>query len=221
MFGNGWDSLLKDECSKEYFLELQKWIEGEYRAKSILPPQNEIFNAFKYTDYENVKCLVLGQDPYPTKGFAHGLAFSAKGLTIPQSLKNIFKELESDLGCLVPNNGYLKKWADQGVLLLNAVLTVEEGRPDSHKGKGWEKFTDAVISLVDMKDTPVVFILWGNNARKKKSLIKNPIHLIIESAHPSPLSASRGFFGSKPFSRANKFLEEKGLVPIDWQIENI
>ncbi len=221
MFGNGWDSLLKDECSKEYFLELQKWIEGEYRTKSILPPQNEIFNAFKYTDYENVKCLVLGQDPYPTKGFAHGLAFSAKGLTIPQSLKNIFKELESDLGCLVPNNGYLKKWADQGVLLLNAVLTVEEGRPDSHKGKGWEKFTDAVISLVDMKDTPVVFILWGNNARKKKSLIKNPIHLIIESAHPSPLSASRGFFGSKPFSRANKFLEEKGLVPIDWQIENI
>ncbi|NLM73777.1 MAG: uracil-DNA glycosylase [Clostridiaceae bacterium] len=221
MFGNGWDSLLKDECSKEYFLELQKWIEGEYRTKSILPPQNEIFNAFKYTDYENVKCLVLGQDPYPTKGFAHGLAFSAKGLTIPQSLKNIFKELESDLGCFVPNNGYLKKWADQGVLLLNAVLTVEEGRPDSHKGKGWEKFTDAVISLVDMKDTPVVFILWGNNARKKKSLIKNPIHLIIESAHPSPLSASRGFFGSKPFSRANKFLEEKGLVPIDWQIENI
>lgn len=221
MFGNGWDSLLKDECSKEYFLELQKWIEGEYRTKSILPPQNEIFNAFKYTDYENVKCLVLGQDPYPTKGFAHGLAFSAKGLTIPQSLKNIFKELESDLGCFVPNNGYLKKWADQGVLLLNAVLTVEEGRPDSHKEKGWEKFTDAVISLVDMKDTPVVFILWGNNARKKKSLIKNPIHLIIESAHPSPLSASRGFFGSKPFSRANKFLEEKGLVPIDWQIENI
>lgn len=220
MFGNKWDLLLKDECSKKYFIELQEWIEGEYNTKSILPPKNDIFNAFKYTDYDKVKCLVLGQDPYPTKGFAHGLAFSTKGQKIPQSLKNIFKELNSDLGCFIPNNGYLKKWADQGVMMLNTVLTVEEGKPDSHKGKGWEEFTNTVISLVDKKDVPVVFILWGNNARKKKCLIKNPRHLIIESAHPSPLSASRGFFGSKPFSRANKFLVENGLEPIDWQIEN-
>lgn len=221
MLGNDWDIYLGQEFTKDYFTELMKWLDEEYRTKTIFPRREDIFNALKYTPLENVKCLILGQDPYATPGFSHGLAFSVReGVRIPGSLKNIYKELKTDLGCYIPDNGYLKKWALQGVLLLNAVLTVEEGRSDSHKGKGWELFTDKIIEAVDNKKSPVVFILWGNNARKKKDLIKNPIHLIIESAHPSPLSASRGFFGTRPFSRTNDFLISRGLEPIDWQIEN-
>lgn len=221
MLGNDWDIYLGQEFTKDYFNELMKWLDEEYRTKTIFPRREDIFNALKYTPLENVKCLILGQDPYATPGFSHGLAFSVReGVRIPGSLKNIYKELKTDLGCYIPDNGYLKKWALQGVLLLNAVLTVEEGRSDSHKGKGWELFTDKIIEAVDNKKSPVVFILWGNNARKKKDLIKNPIHLIIESAHPSPLSASRGFFGTRPFSRTNDFLISRGLEPIDWQIEN-
>lgn len=221
MLGNDWDIYLGQEFTKDYFNELMKWLDEEYRTKTIFPRREDIFNALKYTPLENVKCLILGQDPYATPGFSHGLAFSVReGVRIPGSLKNIYKELNTDLGCYIPDNGYLKKWALQGVLLLNAVLTVEEGRSDSHKGKGWELFTDKIIEAVDNKKSPVVFILWGNNARKKKDLIKNPIHLIIESAHPSPLSASRGFFGTRPFSRTNDFLISRGLEPIDWQIEN-
>lgn len=221
MLGNDWDIYLGQEFTKDYFTELMKWLDEEYRTKTIFPRREDIFNALKYTPLENVKCLILGQDPYATPGFSHGLAFSVReGVRIPGSLKNIYKELNTDLGCYIPDNGYLKKWALQGVLLLNAVLTVQEGRSDSHKGKGWELFTDKIIEAVDNKKSPVVFILWGNNARKKKDLIKNPIHLIIESAHPSPLSASRGFFGTRPFSRTNDFLISRGLEPIDWQIEN-
>lgn len=221
MLGNDWDIYLGQEFTKDYFNELMKWLDEEYRTKTIFPRREDIFNALKYTPLENVKCLILGQDPYATPGFSHGLAFSVReGVRIPGSLKNIYKELNTDLGCYIPDNGYLKKWALQGVLLLNAVLTVQEGRSDSHKGKGWELFTDKIIEAVDNKKSPVVFILWGNNARKKKDLIKNPIHLIIESAHPSPLSASRGFFGTRPFSRTNDFLISRGLEPIDWQIEN-
>ncbi|NLU52765.1 MAG: uracil-DNA glycosylase [Clostridiaceae bacterium] len=222
MLENSWSRYLGQEFTKDYFINLKKWLDEEYRTKTIFPKREDIFNALKYTPYENVKCLILGQDPYATPGFSHGLAFSVKeGVKIPGSLKNIYKELNSDLGCYIPDNGYLKKWAIQGVLLLNAVLTVEEGKSDSHKGKGWELFTDKIIEVVDQKNTPVVFILWGNNARKKRELIKNPLHLIIESAHPSPLSASRGFFGTKPFSQANNFLLSHGIEPIDWQIENI
>ncbi len=222
MIDNDWNALLGDEWGKEYFAKLQIWLDEEYRTKPIFPPRDEVFTALSLTPYSGVKCILIGQDPYATRGFAHGLAFSTKdGARIPKSLQNIYKELNSDLGCPIPNHGYLKKWADQGVLMLNAILTVEEGKPHSHKGKGWERFTDSIISLVDQKDTPVVFILWGNNAREKKILIKNPRHMIIESAHPSPLSASRGFFGTKPFSRANAFLIENGLKPIDWQIEKV
>jgi uracil-DNA glycosylase len=218
---NDWRGFIEAECQKEYFTELQNRIDMEYRTKSIFPQKDEVFNSLKYTTYENVKCVLLGQDPYATRGFAHGLAFSTKlGVSIPKSLRNIYKELNDDLKCYCPNNGYLKKWAVQGVLLLNTILTVEEGKPNSHKGYGWEKLTDKIISAVNEKKTPVVFLLWGNNAREKKALINNPRHLIIESAHPSPLSANRGFFGSRPFSRTNKFLIDNGIEPIDWQIEN-
>ena len=222
MIENGWSLMLEDEYKKEYFTKLHTWLDEEYRTKSIFPQRDEIFDALSCTAYDKIKCLLLAQDPYATRGFAHGLAFSTKlGVQIPKSLQNIYKELQSDLGFTIPNNGHLKKWADQGVLLLNTILTVEEGRPNSHKGKGWERFTDRIISIVDQKDTPVVFILWGNNAKEKKALIKGQHHLIIESAHPSPLSVNRGFFGTKPFSKTNKFLLENGLEPIDWQIENV
>jgi uracil-DNA glycosylase len=222
MVENDWKMLLNDESEQDYYKKLITWLNEEYKTKSIFPKQENIFNALKYTSYKNVRVVILGQDPYQTPGFAHGLAFSVSpNVKIPKSLQNIYKELQSDLGCDIPNNGYLKKWADQGVFLLNACLTVEEGKSNSHAGKGWDKFTDKIISLINEKDTPVVFILWGNNARSKTKLITNPKHLIIESAHPSPLSASRGFFGSKPFSRANDFLIKNKLEPIDWQIENI
>ena len=222
LIDNDWRSILEIEFQKQYFIKLQNWINNEYKTKPIFPQKDDVFNSFKYTSYDSVKCVLLGQDPYATRGFAHGLAFSTKlGVAIPKSLRNIYKELNSDLGCYIPNNGHLRKWAEQGVLLLNTILTVEEGKSDSHKGKGWEMFTDKIISIINEKSTPVVFILWGNNAKRKKALINNSNHSVIESVHPSPLSANRGFFGSKPFSRAIKFLLENGMEPVDWQIENV
>ena len=182
----------------------------------------DIFNALHYTDYDKVKVVILGQDPYHGPNQAHGLSFSVKpNVPIPPSLRNIYKELHDDLGCYIPNNGYLKKWADEGVLLLNTVLTVRAGLANSHKNKGWEQFTDNIIKVLNEREKPIVFILWGNNAISKKKLITNKNHLILQSVHPSPLSASRGFFGSKPFSKTNSFLESIGETPIDWQIENI
>ena len=219
---NDWNELLKDEFSKDYYLSLREFLKNEYTTKIIYPDKYDIFNALHYTSYKDVKVVILGQDPYHGPNQAHGLSFSVSpGVKIPPSLLNIYKELNSDLGCYIPNNGYLKKWADQGVLLLNTSLTVRAGEANSHKNKGWEIFTDKIISLINEKTDPVVFLLWGNNAINKKKLITNKQHLILSSAHPSPLSASRGFFGSKPFSKINKFLVSVNKAPIDWQIENI
>ena len=220
MIGNKWDQLLKDEYKKDYFIELMSFIKKEYKEKTIYPNQNEVFNAFRYTDFDNLKVVILGQDPYHGPNQAEGLSFSVSNSVLkPPSLKNIFKELESDLGIPFPETNSLKPWARQGVLLLNAVLTVEEHKPTSHKEKGWETFTDNVINIINQKKGPVVFILWGAYARNKKALITNPNHYIIESAHPSPFSARNGFFGSKPFSKTNKFLKSKGLSEIDWTID--
>lgn len=215
-----WKRLLEDEIQKDYYLELLTWVKNEYRTKRIFPRKEDVFNALVYTSYENTKVVILGQDPYPNIGQGMGLSFSVNvGVHFPKSLQNIFAELQTDVGCSIPQHGSLIKWAEQGVLLLNTALTVEEKKPNSHQNKGWEIFTDRIISLVNEKTDPVVFILWGNNARSKKSLITNSRHLIIESPHPSPLSASRGFFGSKPFSRANAFLVSRKRTPIDWQID--
>ncbi len=220
MIGNKWDILLKEEYQKEYFRELIEFIKKEYKNKTIYPKQNEIFNAFRYTDFDNCKVVILGQDPYHGPEQAEGLSFSVKNEVLkPPSLQNIFKELKSDLGIQIPVCNSLKPWAYQGVLLLNSVLTVEEHKPTSHKDKGWEVFTDNVIKIINQKETPVVFILWGAYARNKKNLITNPKHLIIESAHPSPFSARNGFFGSKPFSRTNDFLKKNNIKEIDWRIE--
>lgn len=219
---NGWNDILKDEFNKDYYKKLRPQLIKEYSEHTIYPDKHDIFNALHYTDFEDVKVVILGQDPYHGPNQAHGLSFSVKpGVNTPPSLKNIFKELHNDLGCYIPNNGYLKKWADQGVLLLNTVLTVRAGNANSHKGLGWELFTNSVISSLNNSKHPIVFILWGNNAISKKKLITNPNHYIIESVHPSPLSAHRGFFGSKPFSKANDFLISKGEKPIDWQIDNL
>ena len=220
MIGNNWDILLKDEYKKDYFIKLMDFIKNEYKTKTIYPKQNEVFNAFRYTDYDNVKVVILGQDPYHGPKQAEGLSFSVSNEVLkPPSLKNIFKELESDLKIPFPEANSLKKWSKEGVLLLNAVLTVEEHKPTSHKDQGWEIFTDDVIKLLNEKDTPIVFILWGSYARAKKSLITNPIHLVIESAHPSPFSAYNGFFGSKPFSKTNEFLKKNNIKEIDWRVE--
>ena len=220
MIGNAWDEELKEEYKKEYFTELMNFVKEEYKNKTIYPKPNEVFNAFRYTDFDNVKVVILGQDPYHGPNQAEGLSFSVSDDVLkPPSLKNIFKELESDLGIPFPKHNSLKPWAKQGVLLLNAVLTVEEHKPASHKGKGWEIFTDDVINILNKREKPIVFILWGAFARNKKSLITNKQHYIIESAHPSPFSARNGFFGSKPFSKTNKFLREKGLEEIDWSVE--
>jgi uracil-DNA glycosylase len=222
MIGNDWDTLLKEEYSKEYFKKLDEFIIKEYKEKTCYPKMSEIFNAFLNTRYDDVKVVILGQDPYHGEGEAEGLAFSVKkGITKPPSLVNIFTELKSDLGYDIPKNGSLLPWAKQGVLLLNTSLTVVKDTPKSHSGKGWEIFTDEIIKLINKKTTPVVFILWGSDARNKKSLITNKIHYIIESPHPSPLSAYRGFFGSKPFSKTNDFLRKNGLKEIDWQIKDI
>ncbi len=220
MIGNEWDNLLSEEFQKDYFQELLKFIKNEYKEKTIYPKQNEVFNAFRYTDFSQVKVVILGQDPYHGPNQAEGLSFSVKDEVLkPPSLQNIFKELESDLKIPFPEHNSLKPWAKQGVLLLNAVLTVEEHKPTSHKEKGWEIFTDDVIKILNQKETPVVFILWGAYARSKKNLITNPRHLIIESAHPSPFSARNGFFGSRPFSKTNEFLKKTNQQEIDWRIE--
>lgn len=220
MIGNKWDELLKEEYKKDYFLKLMDFVKNEYKNKVIYPKQNEVFNAFRYTDFDNLKVVILGQDPYHGPNQAEGLSFSVSNQVLkPPSLKNIFKELESDLGIPYPEANSLKPWANQGVLLLNAVLTVEEHKPTSHKDMGWEQFTDDVIKIINQKKEPVVFILWGAYARNKKALITNPNHYIIESAHPSPFSARNGFFGSRPFSKTNEFLKSKGLKEIDWKVE--
>ena len=220
MIGNNWDSLLKEEFNKEYFKALLEFIKNEYKEKTVYPKQTEVFNAFRYTDFDNLKVVILGQDPYHGPNQAEGLSFSVSDEVIkPPSLKNIFKELESDLGIPFPVKNSLKPWAKEGVLLLNAVLTVEEHTPTSHKDKGWEIFTDNVISIINKKETPVVFILWGSYARNKKDLITNPIHYIIESPHPSPFSARTGFFGSKPFSKTNEFLKKQDIEEVNWNIE--
>ena len=219
MLGNDWDELLKNEMEKEYFQKLFDFIKEQYREKDIYPKMNEIFNAFRHTSYKNVKVVILGQDPYHGENEAEGLSFSVKvGIRQPPSLNNIFKELKDDLGYEYPKSGSLVKWADEGVLLLNSVLTVEKDKPASHRGRGWELFTDTVIKKINEKNTPVVFILWGNYARAKKDLITNPNHLVLESTHPSPYSASSGFFGSRPFSKTNNYLKSKGIKPIDWNL---
>lgn len=220
MIGNDWDTILRDETNKEYFINLLNFIKKEYQTKTIYPKQTEIFKAFRNTSYKDTKVVILGQDPYHGVNQAEGLSFSVKtGIQKPPSLQNIFKELHDDLGYQIPQNGSLVPWTEEGVLLLNTVLTVEANKPASHKDLGWETFTDEVIKKINEKDTPVVFILWGSFARSKKKLITNPIHYIIESPHPSPFSAYNGFFGSKPFSKTNNFLVSKGLKPINWEIK--
>lgn len=219
MIGNDWDLYLKEEYQKDYYKELISFVDEEYKNKTIYPKKSEIFNAFRYTSYENTKVVILGQDPYHGVNQAEGLSFSVKNtVKKPPSLQNIFKEMEDDLGIPFPEVNSLIPWAKEGVLLLNAVLTVQESHPASHKDKGWEIFTDEVIKILNKKETPVVFILWGNFARNKKKLITNPSHYVIESAHPSPFSAYNGFFGSKPFSKTNAFLKSKGLKEINWNV---
>ncbi|MBC6309384.1 uracil-DNA glycosylase [Listeria sp. FSL L7-1582] len=220
--GNDWDTLLKEEFTKDYYLKLRAFLKVEYGNQKVYPDMYDIFNALKYTAYKDVKVVILGQDPYHGAGQAHGMSFSVKsGVRTPPSLINMYKELADDLGLVIPNNGYLLPWARQGVLLLNTVLTVREGKPNSHANQGWEKFTDTIISLLGQKTEPVVFLLWGNNAKSKQVLLRNPNHLILTSVHPSPLSANRGFMGCQHFSKANQYLTQNGVVPIDWQIPNI
>lgn len=216
---NKWQEVIGQEFEKPYYLALRAFLKEEYRTKTIYPDQYDIFNALHYTDYPDVKVLILGQDPYHGPGQAHGLSFSVKpGMPLPPSLQNIFKELVDDIGCPYPSHGYLKKWADQGVLLLNTALTVQGGNANSHQNRGWETFTDAVIEQLSKREEPIVFILWGNNARKKKKRIANH-HFIIEAPHPSPLSVYRGFYGSKPFSKTNQYLMKMGMEPIDWSLD--
>ena len=215
--GNDWDSLLEEEFKKDYYLSLREFLKTEYFSRKIYPPMNDIFNALKYTSYDDARVVILGQDPYHGEGQAHGLCFSVKrGIPFPPSLKNIFKELNDTLSIAIPDCGELVGWAKQGVLLLNTTLTVREGAPQSHKGKGWEILTDKIIELMNEKDRPVVFMLWGGNARAKKSLITNKRHLVLECAHPSPLSAYAGFFGSNHFAKANDYLISVNEKPIDW-----
>ena len=217
-----WEVALKDEFQKQYYKELFKRVGAEYSQYRIFPKGEDIFNAFHLTPLNEVKVVILGQDPYHGVGQAHGLCFSVQPkVEIPPSLVNIYKELEDDIGCYIPNNGYLEKWAQQGVLMLNTVLTVRAHQANSHRGIGWEEFTDAAIRALDQQDQPMVFILWGKPAQMKKQMITNPNHLVLTAPHPSPLSSYRGFFGSKPFSQTNRFLESKGVEPIDWQIENV
>ncbi|WP_303000655.1 uracil-DNA glycosylase [uncultured Eubacterium sp.] len=222
MITNDWLEPLSSEFRKGYYSQLYNFVKDEYSKTVVYPPAEDIFNAFHFTPLKDVKVLLLGQDPYHNEHQAHGLSFSVQpGQDIPPSLVNIYKELHDDLGCYIPNNGYLKKWADQGVLLLNTVLTVRAHQANSHQGHGWEQFTDAVIQAVNAQDRPIVYMLWGAPARRKKAMLTNPKHLILEAPHPSPLSAYRGFFGCKHFSKANEFLKASGLETIDWQIENI
>jgi uracil-DNA glycosylase len=220
--GNDWDDLLKDEFKKDYYLRLRQFLKHEYRTRTIYPNMYKIYEALRLTSYQDTKVVILGQDPYHGPNQAHGLAFSVQiGVDIPPSLVNIYKELADDLGCYIPNNGCLTPWAEQGVLLLNTSLTVRAGQANSHRNVGWEILTDHIIKLLNEKSTPVVFLLWGNNAKAKGAYITNSRHLVLTSAHPSPLSASRGFFGCKHFSRTNDFLIGTGQRPIDWQIPDI
>ena len=222
MISNDWLEAVGNEFHNPYYSGLYRFIQEEYSTHVVYPPADDIFNAFHFTPLKDVKVLILGQDPYHEEGQAHGLAFSVlTGQEIPPSLVNIYQELHDDLGCRIPDNGYLKKWADQGVLLLNTVLTVRAHQANSHQGKGWEKFTDAIIQAVNAQDRPIVCMLWGRPAQSKKPMLTNPKHLILEAPHPSPLSAYRGFFGCKHFSRCNDYLVNNGLQPIDWQIENV
>lgn len=218
-----WIDTLQEEYHKPYYKELFTKVTAEYNSgQPVYPPGNEIYSAFNLTPLSKVKCVILGQDPYHEPNQAHGLSFSVKpGVKVPPSLVNIYKELESDLGCYIPNNGYLVKWAEQGVLLLNTVLTVRAHQANSHRGFGWEKFTDAAIKSLNEQDRPIVFMLWGKPAQSKMALLNNPNHLILTAPHPSPLSAYRGFFGCKHFSQCNEFLKAHGETPIDWQIENV
>ncbi len=217
-----WDELLKDEFSKDYFKELETFLKDEYENHTIHPDKNDIFCALNWTSYENTKVVIFGQDPYHGENQAHGLAFSVKkGVDIPPSLQNIYKELKNELGLYIPNNGYLEKWARQGVLLLNSSLTVRDGEANSHKNKGWENFTNRITEILNDRKKPVIFLLWGNDAKKKEELITSPQHIILSAAHPSPLSASRGFFGCDHFKKVNNMLIAMNRAPIDWQIENI
>ena len=222
MINKNWDKVLENEFKKDYFKNLGLFVKDEYKNKIVYPEYNDIFNALRYTDYNEVKVVILGQDPYHNVNQAHGLSFSVlpSQQVLPPSLKNIYKELEDDLGCYIPNNGYLEKWAKQGVLLLNTVLTVREHEANSHKNKGWERFTDAIINILNKQDRPIVYLLWGGPAQKKMTMLDNDKQLILKAPHPSPLSAYRGFFGCKNFSMANEFLENNGIQAIDWQIEN-
>ncbi|HHS9340887.1 TPA: uracil-DNA glycosylase [Clostridioides difficile] len=220
--GNDWDELLKEEFEKDYYLNLRKFLIEEYKTHQIFPNMHNIYEALKHTSYKDTKVLILGQDPYHGDNQAHGLAFSVQPqVKTPPSLLNMYKELKDDLGCFIPNNGYLMPWADQGVLLLNTALTVRAHEANSHKNKGWEIFTDRVISILSEREDPVIFVLWGSNARKKVELIDTSKHYILEAPHPSPLSASKGFFGCKHFSKINEILKKLGKEPINWQIENI
>lgn len=217
--GNDWDEILAGEFDKEYYQHIRAFLKEEYKTHTIYPNMYDIFNALKYTPYKGVKVVIIGQDPYHGAGQAHGLCFSVQdGVKPPPSLINIYKEINSDLGIPIPQGGNLTKWAKEGVLLLNNVLTVREASPNSHKGKGWEEFTDCVIAHLNRRETPIVFLLWGSNAKTKMRLITNPNHLILTSVHPSPLSAYNGFFGCRHFSRANEFLKAKGLGEIDWDL---
>lgn len=223
MIDNDWLPCIKQEFTKPYYKELYTFVKHEYDTRIIYPPAEDIFNAFHFTPLSKVKVMILGQDPYHNENQAHGLSFSVLPTQkdIPPSLVNIYQELHDDIGCYIPNNGYLKKWADQGVLLLNTVLTVRAHQANSHQGKGWEQFTDAVIEAVNAQDRPIVYLLWGRPAQSKIPMLTNSKHLILKAPHPSPLSAYRGFFGCRHFSQANAFLEKNGIEPIDWQIENI
>ncbi|MCX4306370.1 MAG: uracil-DNA glycosylase [Acetatifactor sp.] len=222
MIENDWLTELGQEFAKPYYKELYQFVLDEYNTTQVFPPADDIFNAFHLTPLSQVKVVIIGQDPYHNVGQAHGLCFSVKPeVDIPPSLVNIYKELHEDLGCFIPDNGYLVKWASQGVLMLNTVLTVRAHMANSHKGRGWEKFTDAAIQALNKQDRSIVFILWGKPAQSKAKMLDNPNHLILKAAHPSPLSAYNGFFGSRPFSQTNRFLEEHGETPIDWQIENV
>ncbi|MBP3627683.1 MAG: uracil-DNA glycosylase [Clostridia bacterium] len=217
--GNDWDQILADEWEKSYYQELREFLKAEYKEQKIYPNMHDIFNSLRYTSFKDTKVVIIGQDPYHGEGQAHGLCFSVKkGVTPPPSLKNIYKELNSDIGMPIPSHGELTHWAKQGILLLNTVLTVREGQPNSHKGMGWEIFTDRIISELNRKEEPIIFLLWGANAEKKAQIITNPLHKKLITVHPSPLSASRGFMGCKHFSKTNELLMQFGMEPINWEI---
>ncbi|MFC4389013.1 uracil-DNA glycosylase [Gracilibacillus marinus] len=221
IFTNDWEDILSGECNQNYYKKLHEFLREEYQTSTIYPKAEDIFNALHFTSFEDVKVVILGQDPYHGPNQAHGLSFSVnKGVPVPPSLKNIYKELQNDVGVSIPNHGYLKEWADQGVLLLNTVLTVRSGEAHSHKGRGWEQFTNQIIKKLNDKSSPIVYILWGKAAEAKETLIDTSKHYTIKSPHPSPLSAHRGFFNSKPFSKVNQLLIQEGKEPIDWQISS-